>query len=120
MKTKIYGIMGTIAICAVIIAVVFGALGTIVGIEFIASIAYLACIGLAISIFIMIVVWVLSFDWSESPFLKITVGGIIMAVASIIIHAIFEWQIFYTLFVIFSIITGIAIVIGLIKTIFGG
>lgn len=110
--------LAIVAICAAIIAIVFGALGEIVGLTFISSIAYLASVVLTICIYGIITLWVISFDWSEAPFLKATFSGTLMSVASISVFAIFDWQLFHTLFVIFAIITGIAIVIGLIKTIF--
>jgi hypothetical protein len=42
-----------------------------------------------------------------------------MAVLSYLVFAIFEWALFYTLFVLFAVVAAVALVIGLIKTIFG-
>lgn len=110
--------LGAIAICATIIAIVFGILGVIVDISLISRIAYYASIALTLSIYGIFALWIISFDWSEAPFLKATFSGFLMSLSSIIVFWIFKWQIFHILFVIFAIATALAIVIGLIKTIF--
>lgn len=112
------GALGAIAICALIIAVVFGILGVIVDIALISHIAYYASIALTLSIYGLFVSWIVSFDWSEAPFIKATFSGTLMSLSSIIVFWIYKWQLFHLLFVVFAIATGIAIVVGLIKTIF--
>ena len=118
MKSVLFSILSTIAIIAIIIAVVFGALGWLVELELVFTITHYACIVIAISVFCLIVLGICSFDWTNYFFLKAIFSGIVIGVASIVIYEIFAWQLFYTLFVIFAIITALAIVIGLIKTIF--
>lgn len=119
MKNGIKGLLGTIAICAAIIAVVFGLLGGLIDLDFAITIAYFAGAVLAMSVYVLIVLWVVSFDWTESPFLKMALAGILLAVLNYIIYAIFDWQLFYIVFIICAVATALAVVIGVIKAIFG-
>lgn len=118
MKDIIIGLLGTIAICAVIIAVVFGLLGELVGLDFAVSIACFAGSALVLSIYGMVVVFVLGFDWTEDTLVKLTGAGILMAVLSNIVFMILEWVLFYNLFVIFAVVAAVTTVVGLIKLIF--
>lgn len=118
MKDGINGLLVTIAICGAIIAVVFGLLGELIGLDFAISIAYFAGAALVLSIFTLVVIWVFSFDWTEAPFIKLTCTGVLLAILSYIIYTFFEWELFYTIFVICAVIVAVTIVIGIIKTIF--
>ncbi len=118
-KDKLQPYLIMIAVCAVIVTVVFGILGELIGLDFANKIAKFALAILAISILLIVVLWILSFDWTESPFIKATFSGVVMAVLSLIIFEVFNWQFFHTLFIIFAVITAFVVVIGLIKTIFG-
>ncbi len=117
-KDGIYGFLGTIAVCAAIITVVFGFLGGLIELDFALSIARFTGAVLALSIYIMVVVWVFSFEWTESPFIKATLAGVILAILSFIVYEIFDWQLFYVVFIICAVIAAAAVAIGLIKTIF--
>ena len=119
MKDGIIGLLWSVAICAAIVAAVFGLLGGLIELAFISVIAYFAGIVLAMSIYGIVLVWVAGFTWTEMPFAKATGAGVLMAVLSYFVFAIFEWSFFYTLFVLFAVIAAVAVVIGLIKTIFG-
>jgi hypothetical protein len=118
MREGIGGLLVTIAICAAVVAVVFGALGALIGLEFATTIAYIAAEAFVLSIYASIVMWVIGFDWSEMLFAKAAGAGVLMSALSYIVFSIFEWAIFYTLFVIFAVIAAIAIVVGVLKTIF--
>ena len=119
MKDGIIGLLWSVAICAAIVAVVFGVLGELIALDFALSIAYFTSKVFAISIYAIVALWVIGFDWMEMPFIKATGAGVLMAVLSYLVFAFFEWSLFYTLFVLFAVVAAVAVVIGLIKTIFG-
>ena len=79
MKNGIWGLLGTVAICAAIVAVVFGALGALIGLDFATVLAYFAGLVFVLAIYGMVVVWVIGFDWTDMPFAKATGAGILMA-----------------------------------------
>lgn len=119
MKDGINGILWMVTVCAAIIGAVFGVLGEVVGLGFASMIAYIAAEAFVISIYAKVAMWVVGFDWTEAPFMKATGAGILMAALSYGVFSIFGWTLFYTLYVIFAVLAALAMVIGLIKSIFG-
>ena len=118
MKDNANGCLCTTAVCAAIVGGVFWILGELIGLSFATQIAYWAGIVLVLSIYIIIVLWVFSFQFKEGFFIKTISAGFVLSIINFIVYTIFEWDIFYTVFVISAIITAIAIVVGLIKAIF--
>lgn len=118
MRDNIRGILWTIAICAVVVAVVFGLLGALIGLDFAVVIAAVAAQAFALAIYLTAAMWVIGFDWSDMPFFKATGGSVLMAVLSYLVFDFFEWAVFYTLMIIFAVCAAVAVVIGVIKTIF--
>ena len=111
--------LGIIAVCATIIAIVFGVLGSLIGLDFILAIATFCAAVTALCIYGEVVLWLTTFDWTENPLLKATFASVLLSVLSFAVFAFFEWGLFMTLGIITAIIAGVVIVIGLIKLIFG-
>lgn len=119
MKDRIYGMLGTVATCAVIALVVFAVLDQIVDLEFVSLVVDLSGKALTFSAYVTICIWIGSFDWGEAFFWKATASGIIFAATNYIVYAIYGWELFYSIFVVSALVAAIAIVIGVIKAIFG-
>lgn len=105
--------------CSAVAWAILGLLNFIVGLEFIAAIVSLAGMVLLFSVYLRILMAVVSFIKEKTSFFRGFLAATIMSIVSIIAYSINDFALFHLLFVGFAIIAAVSLIIQIFVKFFG-